>query len=158
MLTALNDWSSALNDKLRTVVIYFHFIKAFDKVTLPKLLLEANKIGTHPMVVRRVREFLPGSTFQARINHGSSSGFRFTALRRSTKCIINVCCLYYLSTPVEIPQDSQYGAFWKIHAQDMKLSKAIKMKEDPDSLQAATNYIDQSPRDWELPLFAEKIW
>lgn len=52
MLTALNDWTSALEDKVRTDVVYFDFMKAFDKVPIPKLLLKMNMLGIHPMKER----------------------------------------------------------------------------------------------------------
>lgn len=58
MFAALNDWTCALEDKVRTDVIYFDLMKAFDKVAIPKPLLKKSMTGTHPMIVRWVREFL----------------------------------------------------------------------------------------------------
>lgn len=44
MFAALNDWVDLM--------------KAFDKVAIPKPLLKKSMTGTHPMIVRWVREFL----------------------------------------------------------------------------------------------------
>lgn len=45
---------SALQDKVRPEVIYFKFVKLFDKVPILKVPLKMTLIGIHPMVVRNL--------------------------------------------------------------------------------------------------------
>ena len=45
LLECLNDWTSSLDQKHFVKVLYFDFAKAFDVVSIPKLMYKLGKMG-----------------------------------------------------------------------------------------------------------------
>lgn len=79
MLSALNDWTQALEHKTDVDVIYFDFMKAFDKVPFERLVAKLIELGVHPRVTNWIKNFITGRSFQVRINESFSESFPVTS-------------------------------------------------------------------------------
>lgn len=53
MLPAPKDWTKALEQSIDVGVIYFDFMKAFDKVPLDKLIVKLIETGVHPGITNQ---------------------------------------------------------------------------------------------------------
>lgn len=79
MLSALNDWTKALDQKINVDVVYFDFMKAFDKVPLSKLIYQLEKIGVHPRIIKWIKNFISDRSFQVRVNDSYSESIPATS-------------------------------------------------------------------------------
>ena len=73
LLESLNDWTEALNKGQETLILYVDFFKAFDSVSVPKLILKLKAICDSLLVV--ITSLLSNRTQQVRIG-GSLSPSR----------------------------------------------------------------------------------
>ena len=58
LLESLDDWSFNLDDKADTIVAFIDFAKAFDKVSIPKLLFKFKCFGIRGNLLNCIRSFL----------------------------------------------------------------------------------------------------
>ncbi|EYC04439.1 hypothetical protein Y032_0087g2004 [Ancylostoma ceylanicum] len=72
MLSALEDWTKALDQGGNIEVVYFDFAKAFDRVPFNELISKPVNIGLHPRIVNWIKNFITGRSFQLRVNESSS--------------------------------------------------------------------------------------
>lgn len=79
MLSTLNDWTQALKHKIDVDVIYFDFMKAFDKVPSKRLVSKLIELGVHPRVTNWIKKFITDRSFQVRINESFSESLRMTS-------------------------------------------------------------------------------
>jgi len=75
LLESLNDWSGALNKYQETLVLYVDFLKAFDSVSVPKLLFKLKEIGVCGSLLDCITSLLNNRTQRVRIG-GSLSPSR----------------------------------------------------------------------------------
>ena len=79
LLTAMNDWTAAVDTKEEVHVVYFDFTKAFDKVTTGRLVNKLKHVGVHPRAVRWIENFLDGRSYKVRIGETFSSVRQITS-------------------------------------------------------------------------------
>ena len=72
LLECINDWTKILDNKKCCDIIYFDFAKAFDRVSIPKLLYRLDNLGMHPNIRNWLSSFLSDRTFQVRIDNSFS--------------------------------------------------------------------------------------
>lgn len=154
LLTSLNDWSKALEEKKCTDVVYFDFSKAFDKVPLEKLLIKMGAVGIHPMIMDWTRQFLSGRTYQVKIKCEFSKVF--PALSGVPQGGVLSPLLFLLYT-YELPGlINNWSVKCNMYADDVKIYKRIDGPEDSKTLQAAIDFVSSWAELWELPLSTEK--
>lgn len=79
VLTSLNDWSKAFEEKGCMDIVYFDFLKAFDKVSVKKLIFKKEVLGIRHMTINWIRQFLFGRTHQVAIKGEYSKVFLVTS-------------------------------------------------------------------------------
>ncbi|KAK6035516.1 reverse transcriptase, partial [Cooperia oncophora] len=72
MIQVLNDWTKYLDEGKNVDVIYFDFLKAFDRVPHEKLLHKMYVVGIHPRIIAWLRSFLSERKFIVRVNSSFS--------------------------------------------------------------------------------------
>jgi len=67
LLECFNDWSTSLDQKAGVGVLYMDFAKAFDVVSIPKLLLKLEKFGIGGLVLSCITSFLTGRSQRVKL-------------------------------------------------------------------------------------------
>lgn len=123
ILTSLNDWSKAFEDKRCTDIVYFDFSEAFDKVPIEKLVFKMEVLGIHPMIIRWIRQFLSSRTYQVAINGEYSKVFPVTSGVPQGGVLSPILFLLYT---YELPDCiASLGVSCKVYADDVKIYKRI---------------------------------
>lgn len=75
LITALDDWTMALDQGLHTDVIYIDVSKAFDHVNHSVLLNKLTLIGLSPSIINLLRSYLSNRSFQVKVSNSFSRSF-----------------------------------------------------------------------------------
>ncbi|KHN75654.1 putative RNA-directed DNA polymerase from transposon BS [Toxocara canis] len=73
LLTSCCYWYAGLNNGFQTDVVYIDFVKAFDSVIYPKLLLKLKAYGIVGSVLTWLKNFLCGRSFRLKVGNALSS-------------------------------------------------------------------------------------
>ena len=73
LLEALNDWTDGLNSSRDTLVLYVDFARAFDSVSIPKLIHKLNCIGIHGNLLSCIQALLSNRSQRVKVGSSHSS-------------------------------------------------------------------------------------
>ncbi|EYB81592.1 hypothetical protein Y032_0378g284 [Ancylostoma ceylanicum] len=156
MLSALNHWTSTLDDKKPLDVVYFDFAKAFDKVSHELLLLKLAKIGIHEQIISWLKCFLTERTFQVCINDTLSSIRRISSGVPQGGVLSPILFNIYIYT-CELPDIiAEEGVGCIAYADDLKIYNPIVIPSDNMCLQKAIDAVATWASEWKLPLSKQK--
>ena len=148
LLESLNDWTCSLENKQFVKIIYVDFEKAFDRVSIPKLLLKLDAIGITGLY-NCIKSFLTNRSQAVRVGGAQSS---------------------YLSLKSGVPQGSVLGPFLvllfindlptvfndttkcKLFADDLKAYDSFNVLETNNKFQTIINQIVEWSETWQLSL------
>lgn len=139
VLTSLNDWSKAAEEKKHTDVVFFDFSKAFDKVPVNKLIIKMKAVGIHPLIIDWLRQFLSLRTYQVKVRGQYSKVFTaFSGVPQGGVLSPILFLLYTYELPGYV---NNLGVTCKMYADDVKIYKKIEHAGDSNCLQSATYFI-----------------
>lgn len=78
MLSALNERAQALDERIDVDIAYSDIIKAFDKVSLNKLIFLLENTGVHPRLAIWLRNFITNRSYKVRVNESFSEPLSVT--------------------------------------------------------------------------------
>ena len=153
LMECMNDWTSILDSGEVVKVLYIDFMKAFDVVSVPKLLYKLKQIGIKGMLLSCIESFLT-----------------------SRKQCVRVCSSYsdYLPIVSGVPQGSVLGPFLflifindltnildndlsaKLFADDLKSYQNSGYRRDPNKMQSSLDAIVAWAEQWQLSLSVPK--
>jgi hypothetical protein len=153
LLECLNDWTEGLDMKSDTFVAYIDFAKAFDRVSIPKLLLKLSHIGITGKLLSCIKSFLTHRSQRVRID-GTLSGCRSVISGVPQGSVLGpILFLIYIN---DITNDIPSQAIVKLFADDLK--SYVRIEHDGDeqyfvaTLEKLSNWADK----WQLPLATAK--
>ena len=73
LIEAMNDWTKNLDEKAGSLIAYVDYSKAFDSVSLPKLLYCLENIGIEGKLLSCIKSFLTGRTQRVKIGNSFST-------------------------------------------------------------------------------------
>lgn len=154
MLESINDWSSSLDAKNSSDVVYFDFAKAFDRVSHKKLLFKLSKLRVHSIICKWIEEFLSDRTFQVKIGSDFSECKQMRSGVPQGGVLSPLLFLIYTSDiPKMLERD---GVVVKQFADDVKIYREVRSQRDHDILQLAVDRLQWWSSQWCLPLAPEK--
>lgn len=154
MLSALNDWTKALDANNDIDIIYLDFSKAFDKVPFKELVQKLQTVGVHHRIIAWIKGFITNRTFQVKVNDSFSDTYTVTSGVPQGGVLSPVLFIIYTS---DLPdQIDKFNVKCSMFADDVKLYKNISKPEDCLALQGAIKEIADWSDKWKLPLSASK--
>ena len=153
LLESLNEWTEGLNMKVDTLVAYVDFAKAFDRVSIPKLLAKLEHIGITGKLLSCIKSFLTNRSQRVRID-GELSGSRAVISGVPQGSVIGpILFLIYIN---DVANSIPYEANAKLFADDLKTCVRVKNNSDEfvfiDVLEQISNWAEM----WQLPLATAK--
>ena len=139
-------------DKYEAIdVIYTDFEKAFDKVPHKKLILKLKKYGLSQQTLIWITEFLNNRRLRVKINNNYSRWENVTSGIPQDSVLGPLLFLIYIYIN-DMPLINKDLADLFLFADDAKLSKMIKIKDDKALLQNALNEVVDLSNIWLLSL------
>ncbi|EYC23317.1 hypothetical protein Y032_0015g2585 [Ancylostoma ceylanicum] len=139
MLSTLEDWTDTLDQGNNIDVVYFDFAKAFDKVPSAELIYKLGLIGLHPRLIKWIKNFISGRSFQVKVNECFSEICPVTSGVPQGGVLSPILFIIYTR---EIPGlIYRYNVSCKMFADDIKIYKNVLDSADHVTLQSAIDAI-----------------
>jgi len=151
LLSALNDWTSAMDQGFSTDVIYFDFSKAFDSVPHTRLLNKLKGYGVDGKLLEWFRCFLVDRYQRVQVNGSLSSWTRVTSGVPQGSVLGPLLFALYVN---ELP--SLVSSPLLMFADDIKLYRIIRSPEDCLQLQRDIDVLVQWSKTWLLSFSVNK--
>ena len=151
LLTALNDWTSSLDNGFGTDVIYLDFQKAFDTVPHYRLIKKLDAYGIKSTLLLWIKDFLNGRLQQVVLNGLASRTFTVSSGVPQGSVLGPLLFLLYVN---DIPEQIECNI--SMFADDAKIYTAVKDIADSRRLQADLDLLAQWAKDWLLRFNVKK--
>jgi hypothetical protein len=150
LLECLNDWTRRLEEGLDTDVVYIDIAKAFDSVSIPKLVYKLSHIGICNPLLSCLTSFLEGRSQKVKVGRSYSSYLPVISGVPQGSVLGPILFIIYVN---EIPDMSEVGDVTKLFADDVK---RYAITNNTHSVQPGLDRLGQWCRDWQLNLAPTK--
>ena len=153
LLECLNDWSYACETKCVTKVLYVDFAKAFESVSIPKLILKLSKYGISGKLFLCIKSFLTDRVQRVKVGDYMSSFLSLTSGVPQGSVLGPLLFLLYIN---DLPNMFDADFIAKIYADDLKSYNTQDYRSNPKSTQKSLNLITSWADTWQLKLSVKK--
>ena len=153
LIESLNNWTMSLEKKEQIMVIYIDFEKAFDKVSIPKLLHKLQHLGLSGLLLKCLESFL-NDRFQAVRIQGAQSHFQKVKSGVPQGSVLGP--FLFLLFINDLPNTFDPTFKDKLFADDLKLYKNIDNTSSVVDFQLALNHLYDWCKRWQLGLSVSK--
>nr|CAD2185030.1 unnamed protein product [Meloidogyne enterolobii] len=140
LITTINDFSDAIENKKNIDCIYLDFQKAFDSVPHNLLIHKLQRIGIRGKLLDWISNFITNRTFSTKINESYSEYYHVTSGVPQGSVLGPVLFLIYIN---DLPDIIPFGVSIKLFADDVKLYVAHKTTKERKILEQALINITQ---------------
>ena len=154
LLESLNDWTSNLQSKQQTTVIYIDFSKAFDTVSHSKLFARLHSYGIRGTLLLWLERFFTDRKHQTKVGSLLSDAENLISGIVQGSGIGPLMFLIFINELIEVLQ--QYSIKVKLFADDVKLYGRVLNDIDNVKLQSALDALVEWANSWQLIISIEK--
>ena len=97
LLHCLNSWSAAMDNGHCVDICYIDFAKAFDTVSIPKLLIKMADYGVKGQLLRWITDFLQNRKMRVKVNNCYSAAVLQTSGIAQGTCMGPLCFSIYIN-------------------------------------------------------------
>ena len=151
LLTALDQWTDAIDQGSAVDVIYFDFAKAFDTVPHSRLLNKLQGYGIHGKAAEWVRQFLKDRRQRVVIKGTKSDWGKVTSGLPQGSVLGPILFVLFIN---DLPDDILSSIV--MFADDTKLWSKVNNTEDRAALQFDIDKLATWSNDWQLSFNADK--
>ena len=153
LLKVLNDWTSILDRGGSIDVVYFDFMKAFDKVPHHRLLMKLESYGIGGAALEWIRAFLVNRKQRVMVNGVASEWINVTSGVPQGSVLGPILFVLYINDlPDVVDVDSNIYMF----ADDTKLYREMSDVKDEAILQDDINKMEEWSNEWLMSFHPEK--
>jgi hypothetical protein len=150
LLECLNDWTERLEEGLNTDVIYIDIAKAFDSVSVPKLVYKLSYLGIRDPLLSCIKSFLEGRLQRVTVGKSVSTYAPVISGVPQGSVLGPILFILYVN---DLPEMSETGDVTKLFADDLK---RYSISVNSKSIQTGLNKISTWCSDWQLTLAPSK--
>jgi ribonuclease P/MRP protein subunit RPP40 len=154
LLECLNDWSIAVEEGECVDVCYIDFARAFDSVSLPKLIQKLSSYGISGLCLNWLKSFLFNRTLCVKVNKAcSNSAVQISGVPQGS-VLGPLCFILYIN---DLPNVVQHCKL-KLYADDVKVYTTFKPSLLVNDLQRDLDAISAWARSWQLCISVAKTF
>lgn len=153
LLECLNDWTDALDSYLSCLVVYVDFSKAFDSVTVPKLLYKLHCLGIGGKLLACLESFLTERKFRVKIGNSYSVERPVLSGVPQGSVLGPILFIIFVNDLTNSLPDTSKS---KLFADDMKSYFSFSDPNDTASFTTLLDHITMWSLEWQLPLAPNK--
>ncbi len=154
LLECVNDWTSAVEMGQCVDVCYIDFSRAFDSVSIQKLLYKLNSFGFEGFLLTWLSSLLLNRTFCVRVNNSISDVAIQTSGIAQGSVLGTLCFIIYIN---DLPSCVLYSTV-KLYADDVKVFHKFSPLKITDNLQSDLDAISIWAKIWQLKISIEKTF
>ena len=153
LLESLNDWSQNFDSKIDTFVAHIDFARAFDSVSLPKLIHKLKWAGVRGTLLACIESLLFGRTQQVKVGTSYSNPKSVVSGVPQGSVLGPTLFIFFINNITEaIPAPSTP----KLYADDLKAYCPDSAEAGEKTFQDALVNITKWADTWQLPISSEK--
>ena len=153
LIECVNDWTGNLDSKIDTLIAHIDFARAFDSVSLPKLLHKLKWAGISENLLACIKSLLQGRTQRVKIENSLSTSLPVTSGVPQGSVlgpILFIFCINDINEVVVPPSTS------KLYADDVKAFCPASNDTDLKAFNETLRNITDWATTWQLPISTEK--
>lgn len=149
LLETMSDWTRGLDDKCETLVAFFDFAKAFDRVSIPKLIFKLNCAGIEGRLLSCIESFLSNRTQIVRVGKAISHPRPLRSGVPQGSVLGPILFIFFINN---ISESLPVGVKSKLFADDLKSYIRIDSELAKDYFTSTLEAISSWATAWQLPL------
>ena len=153
LLEALNDWTENLNAKTDTSVAHIDFARAFDSISIPKLIHKLKWAGIGGPLLACIGELLIGRTQRVKVGNSFSELKSVSSGVPQGSVIGPMLFIFYIN---DISDEISPSSIHKLYADDLKAYNSGLNDKEGKQLGNTLKNITQWKNTWQLPISTEK--
>jgi hypothetical protein len=153
LIESLNDWTSSLENKTPVKVIYIDFEKAFDKVSIPKLISKLEGVGISKQILKIIKSFLTNRSQCVKIGNAQSKLLPIISGVPQGSVLGPFLFLIYIN---DLPNYLKTTLSSKLFADDLKSYGGYTSNCDQDEFQLTLSRLVDWSNLWQLKLSISK--
>ena len=153
LIECLNDWTFCLDNKHFVKILYVNFAKAFDVVSVPKLMYKLSKFGIAGKLYSCIESFLTNRVQRVSIGNSLSDSINLISGTPQGSVLGPFLFLLFIN---DLPDlfDAEFRV--KLFADDLKSYNMFDYRTNPDSIQASLDSLISWSQAWQMQLSTPK--
>jgi len=153
LLESLNDWTENLNAKTDTFIAHIDFARAFDSISIPKLIHKLKWAGIGGPLLACIGSLLTGRTQRVKVGNSYSESLAVTSGVPQGSVIGPLLFIFYIN---DIANEISPSSIHKLYADDLKAYNTGVNDKEGKMLSNTLQNITRWANDWQLPISTEK--
>ena len=153
LLETLNDWTRALEQHQFVKILYIDFEKAFDRVSVPKLLYKLKAVGVSGNLFSCLESFLTHRTQAVRVGEALSDFLPVESGVPQGSVLGPFLFLLFIN---DLPDVVEGTTKTKLFADDLKAYDLFNVLDANEGFQLTINQIIEWSESWQLKLSTSK--
>jgi Reverse transcriptase (RNA-dependent DNA polymerase)/Endonuclease-reverse transcriptase len=153
LLECLNDWTSSLDKKHFVKVLYFDYAKAFDVVSIPKLMFKLSKFGIRGRLFSCIKSFLTDRSQRVSVGYATSNSLNVISGTPQGSVLGPFLFLLFIN---DLPDVFETDFRAKLFADDLKSYNTFDYRSKPKSVQSSLDSLVAWSKSWQLQLAISK--
>jgi len=153
LLESVNDWSAALDKNQEVLILFVDFCRAFDSVSIPKLIYKLELLGVSGKLLLCISSLLTNRIQQVRVGDSLSSLKSVSSGVQQGSKIGPILFILFIN---DLISSLPHYAVSKLFAGDFKSYAPISGVSSVNDFKAIISSIEHWANIWQLPLSVEK--
>ena len=153
LLESLNDWTLNLDSKIDTFVAHIDFARAFDSVSLPKLVHKLKWAGINGSLLSCIESLLFNRRQQVKVGNSLSNLETVISGVPQGSVLGPILFIFYIN---DITNINDQSCTPKLYADDLKAYNSGINDSDGTKFKKSLNDIANWAETWQLPISSEK--
>jgi hypothetical protein len=153
LLECQNDWTKNLDAKADTLVAHIDFARAFDCVSLPKLMQKLQNAGITGNLLKCINSMLCDRQQQVKIGNSLSGLKAVTSGVPQGSVLGPILFIFFINDITKVVAPPTVP---KLYADDLKMYCPVKNDGDIKAFQGSLDNVTKWAETWQLPISKEK--